>query len=198
MTYPQLVERINDVHCDIIKKMNDNHKHLVDRLNEWKNGPNPYFKGYIDSVILFVDKYLEWETKSSETRYWKRIMFKEVIQQETDIFGPLLHFIGHEVYDDGSFTVKWYKDCYEIETKEIMGHTLEIPTSKHLGREEVEPASCFYCYPVVLYDYNHGTQNPQEIVDAMILHEKNQQKAMEERMRECAELDNLLKRLQNK
>jgi hypothetical protein len=188
---------IDSVHHNIIEELRDNHRCFKDRLDEWKNGPNPYFREHhLDSVLAFVSKYLEWETKSGETRHWKHRMFGEIIPQDTDVFGPLLHFIGYHVYDDGSFSVKWFRDVYKTKEKEYEGKTYSFSTSEYLGREEVEPASCDKCYPVVVDDF-YGTQNPQVIVDAMVLHERNQKKAQEEWERKVDEITACLDELRN-
>ena len=167
----ELFSKIDDIHCSIITELTEGHRCFKERLNEWKNGPNPYYQDYIDSVLQFVAKYLEWETASGETRHWKHQMFREMIPQDTDVFGPLLHFIGYHVYDDGSFSVKWFKDVYE--------NGDGFGSRKYVGRKEVEPASCDKCYPVLIDDFD-GTQNPQIIVEAMLLHEQNQKRAQEE------------------
>lgn len=166
-----LIKRVNEVHNDIVRELNDNHLHFLRNLDEWKNGPNPYFQEHIDSALTFVSKYLEWETTSGDTRHWKHQMFREIIPQDTDVFGPLLHFIGYHVYDDGSFSVKWYRDVYERDEKGFR-------TCEYLRREEVEPASCPKSYPVLVDDF-YGVQDPKVIVDAMVLHEENQKRAQE-------------------
>lgn len=181
-----LFEKIDSIHNAIITELSDNHRLLKERLDEWENGPNPYFREYIHNVLKFVEKYLEWETASGETRHWKHQMFHGMIPQETDIFGPLLHFIGYHVYDDGSFSVKWYRDIYKKDKK-------GFHTSEYLGRKEVEPASCSKCYPVLEDDFD-GTQNPKVIVEAMVLHEQNQKRAQEEWCRKVDENTAWLKR----
>lgn len=188
-------DKINEVSAASILEIERSRDTLLSCLDEWKNGPNDYYSDYIDNVILFIGKYLDWETRSQVTRYWKERMFKEVMRPDTDIIGPLLHFISHEVWDDGSFSVGWYEDSWEMEEIEISGIKMEMPTSTYLGLREVEPASSGKAFPVVKYDFNGGTQDPKEIIEAMVLHEENQKRADEKRNREIEEKMRLLAKI---
>jgi len=165
------------IYDQTIKGVQDNYNDFLARLDEYKNGPNPYYKDTIDDVLLFVEKYFEWYTKSGETRFYLNRMFGKMIYQEADIFGPLLHFISYHIYDDGSWNVKWFKDVYKTEKKVIGDIEIDWPTSEYIGREETTEDNWLYGYPVLVDE--DITQNPKTILHAMFKLEENLKKRQE-------------------
>jgi hypothetical protein len=104
-------------------------------------------------------------------------MFDEMIWQEADIFGPLLHFISYNIYDDGSWNVKWFKDVYETKKKVIGGVEVDWPTFENIGREETTEDDWENGYPVVVSE--DVTQDPKILLRAMFKYEENKKKEAE-------------------
>jgi hypothetical protein len=161
------------IYNQTIKEIEDNYNNFLARLNEYKYGPNPYFKDTIDDVLLFVEKYFEWYN-SRHKRQWIHQMFDEMIWQEADIFGPLLHFISYHIYDDGSWNVKWFKNVYETKTMVIGGVEVDWPTFEKTIREETTEDDWENGYPVLVNE--DVTQDPKTILRAMLKYEENQKK----------------------
>jgi hypothetical protein len=149
------------IYNQTINEIERNYNNFLIKLREYKYGPNPYYKNTIDDVFLFVEKYFEWHTRSEETRYWKSRMFREMIWQGEDIFGPLLHFISYNIYDDGGWNVKWFRDIYDAE--------LEV-----INREETTEDDWENGYPVLVCE--DVTQDPKVILRAMLKYEENKKK----------------------
>lgn len=164
------------IYNQTIKEIEINYNNFLTRLNEYKYRSNPYFKDTIDDVLLFVEKYFKWYT-SPDKRYWLHQMFDGIIQQETDIFGPLLHFISYHIYDDGSWNVKWFKDVYETKKKVIDGVEVDWPTFEYIGREETTEDDWENGYPVVVSE--GVTQHPKTLLRAMLKYEENKKKSRE-------------------
>jgi hypothetical protein len=154
-----LHRKIDELHHEIITNLTKTHKRFKERLNEF------YGIEHDEYMLQFVEKYLEWETTSADTKYWKSKMFGGIIPEETDVFGPLSRFIANYFYDDSTFSVVWYRGIWDVK-------------GNYVGREEV-PSPCDKCYPVIVDDFN-GTQEPKVILDAMITYEENQKKEQEE------------------
>ena len=164
------------IYNQTIKEIEDNYNNFLARLNEYKYGSNPYYKDTIDDVLLFVEKYFEWYG-SPHKRQWLHRMFDEMIWQEADIFGPLLHFISYHIYDDGSWNVKWFKDVYETKKKVIGGVEVDWPTFENIGREETTEDDWENGYPVVVSE--DITQDPKILLQAMCRYEENKKKVAE-------------------
>jgi hypothetical protein len=164
------------IYNQTIKEIEDNYNNFLARLNEYKYGSNPYYKDTIDDVLLFVEKYFEWYG-SPHKRQWLHQMFDEMIWQEADIFGPLLHFISYNIYDDGSWNVKWFKDVYETKKKVIGGVEVDWPTFENIGREETTEDDWENGYPVVVSE--DVTQDPKILLRAMFKYEENKKKEAE-------------------
>ena len=178
-----LEEKVNVIHNKAVSQLEEDKENFLRNLREWGEGPNPYFKEYFPALMKFVELYLEWHTSSDAPSYWKRRMFGDMIPQsewnDGNVFGPLLHFLSYHVYDDGSFSVKWFKDIYKKESREIDGEIYEFPTTEYLGRVETTPEDYENAYPVLVDDFD-GTQDPAVIVDAMLKYTDNQRRYNEE------------------
>jgi hypothetical protein len=176
---------VDDIHNKATAQLERDREDFLSNLEKWGCGTNPHHKSYYPALLTFVEKYLEWHTASPESRMWVYQMFSEVIPQpcwgDGNIFGPLLQFLGYHVYDDGSFSVKWYKHLYKSELREFEGKTYEYPTSEYLARVETTPGDYKDAFPVLVDDFS-GTQDPAIIVEAMLKHESNQLKKQAEYM----------------
>lgn len=195
-----IIESINKTHDNAVSQLEEDRNILVNCLKEWADGPNPYFKEYLPSVLNLIDKYLEWHNTSGETRHWKHQMFGKVFPcgswRGNEVLGPLCHFISHEVYDDGSFSVVWYKNKYEERTREVAGKQITLPTGKYLGQEVTSEDDFKNGYPVVEYDF-YGTQDPGVIVRAMEKYEHNQKLCKEYHRELDAKLKKRIERLRD-
>lgn len=188
--FQNLTQTTQGIHNEAVNQLETDKTNFLSALKEWGNGPNPYYKDYFPSLLQFVEKYLEWHITSPETRVWKHQMFSGIIPQSNwgvgNIFGPLLHFLGYHVYDDGSFSVKWVKHTYETDFKEHDSKVYESPTKKYLGTKDASEDDYKDAFPILIDDFD-GTQNPQVILDAMLKHEANQKRKQNEWEALCME-----------
>lgn len=178
--FDDLEEKVNAIHNKAVRQLEKDKEDFLRNLREWGEGPNPYFKEYFPALMKFVELYLEWHTTHS---HWKNRMFGDMIPQPSwgdgNVFGPLLHFLSYHVYDDGSFSVKWFKDIYRMDYEEIDGKVYSFPTTEYLGRVETTLEDYENAYPVLVDDFD-GTQDPAVIVDAMLKYMDNQRRYSEE------------------
>lgn len=153
-----LNERMEELNNKLIDQLYEKHNRFSDYLNELKYGGNPYFNDIIDDLILFVEKYLYW-FENHHQYFWN--MFKEAIWlDQHDVYGPLHHFISYGLIDDGGpWIVKWVK---RERNKEV----------------ETTEDDFLDGYPKVV-EYEYGSQNPRQFLDAMIKMEENLAKRAE-------------------
>lgn len=75
--------------------------------------------------------------------------------------------------------MKWFKEVFEREPKEVDGEVYEFPRAEYLGRLETTPEDYEDAFPVLVDDCD-GTQDPAVIVDAMLKYQDNQRRYAEE------------------
>lgn len=140
-----------NIQDEIIRKSNEDYSRFLEFLKQNKN----------PDINAFIEKYIDWHINFPVRNY---VMFKEVIPQDTNsIFAELHSFVGNYFLDDSYFSVKWYTNEY------IDGELFKEPCKK------VD----MFAEPSVEYDDDYGTQNPKEILDAMVQYEKNEQARMD-------------------
>lgn len=177
--FDDLEDKVNAIHNKAVSQLEEDKENFLRNLREWGEGPNPYFKKYFPALMKFVELYLEWHTSSDAPSYWKHRMFGVMIPQsewgDGNVFGPLLHFLSYHVYDDGSFSVKWFKHVLKEEPQEITDRSV----TGYFDVVETTPEDYENAYPVLVDDCD-GTQDPAIIVDAMLKHMDNSRRCAED------------------
>lgn len=109
-------------------------------------------------ITKFLEKYLDWHVNNNVNTY---VMFDQVIDQsERYLFPNLISFASNYFLDDSYFSVNWYEHEFSDN-----GDVVDVPCEKE----------SMFAFPIVTFDLDNGTQDPQVILDAMNQYEKNQQ-----------------------
>lgn len=112
------------------------------------------------NVGRFMERALEWRTEASKRQLlWE--LFHEVIDMsDLGFIGSFVSFVSHELLDDGAFRVEWRKAFLDEKHNLVWlpgGDFKTVLTDKDDPKAE----------PVIVLDFNEGTQNVALLMEAM-------------------------------